>query len=426
MTFSRCSSSFIWQCLVMSSVVVGMGEEEQAQRPAGPSILAYPHQEAVTMLTPSQNNFTRDLYITLARGNTGNLFFSPFSVMAALAMTYGGAGGKTREQMHSALRLVVTPHDLHHAFHDLLTDMKRESPDFELRTSNLAYISDKLSVSNDYLTLLHEQYLSLSKTVDFSSSDVVRMEINSMVEQETNSLIKDLIPPGVVNSKTRMVLVNAVYFKGLWESQFKEASTTVEDFWISEKESIKTPMMHSFENFRFAYSEQLEASLLALDYQGSRLSMVLVLPTSREGLGGVEAKLAQTDFLNGLDGNMGRDKIQVSIPKFKLEESLDLVGHLRDMGMSDLFDESACDLSGISDNRELYVSQVLHKAFLEVNEKGTEAAAATGVVMMKRSLPTTFIANHPFLFYIRDAQSGLVLFAGRLVNPGSHNVKDEL
>ncbi|KAK3863631.1 hypothetical protein Pcinc_030622 [Petrolisthes cinctipes] len=343
MAFSRCSSSVIWQRLVMSSVVVGMGEEEQVQRP-DPSILAYPHQEAVTMLKPSRNNFTRDLYITLARGNTGNLFFSPFSVMAALTMTYGGAGGKTREQMHSALRLVVTPHDLHHAFHDLLTDMKRESPDFELRTANLAYISDKLSVSNDYLTLLHEQYLSLSKTVDFSSSDVVLREINSLVEQETNSRIKDLIPPGVVNSKTRMVLVNAVYFKGLWESQFKEASTTVGDFWISEKESIKTPMMHSFENFRFAYSEQLGASLLAMDYQSS---ILFSIHSTR-----VHQLLALTDFLNGLDRNMGRDKILVSIPKFKLEESLNLVGPLRDMGMSDLFDESACDLSVISNNRE--------------------------------------------------------------------------
>lgn len=399
--------------------------DEQAERP-GPSILAYPHQEAVTMLAPSQNSFSRDLYIQLARRSTGNLFFSPFSVMVALGMTYAGAGGKTQEQMHSVLHLFTRAGDMHNAFLDLLTDIKRESPNYELRTSNLVYVSDKLSVLSEYATLLSDKFLTSSKSVDFSAGETVRQEINTVVEKETNSHIKDLIPHGVLSSMTRMVLVNAVYFKGFWENQFDEGSTMEQDFWISENESIKVPMMHAYGNFRVSYSQQFGASLLAMDYKGSRLSMVFILPDGREGLGEVEAKLAQVDLLNGLDRNMGTDKVQVAIPKFKLEESLDLVGHLRAMGLKDLFDESTCDLSGISGNHDLYVSQVFHKAFLEVNEKGSEAAAATGAVMMARSMPMPFTANRPFIFYIRDVQSGLVLFAGRLVKPEAPLTRVEL
>nr|AHC06147.1 serpin 3 [Penaeus monodon] len=379
----------------------------------------YTHQEDVKTLALSQNNFTRDLYVLLAQKNSGNLFISPFSIMTALSMTYGGAKENTEEEMRSALHLTQEKEAVHNAFQDVVSDIKTEAPDYELRTSNMAYVSNKLTVVSEFANMLKEKYLSSSKVVDFGESEAVRREINDVVEKETNSKIKDLIPSGVLNSLTRMVLVNAVYFKGLWENQFNESDTHDQEFWISSQESVQVPMMHIKKKFRYFNHRDLDSTILAMDYKGSRLSMVFILPNKRDGIAEVEAKLASAD-LYAIDNGLHSVEVEVSLPRFKLEESLELVDYLQVLGMKDLFDEGRCDLSGISGNRDLYVSNVIHKAFLEVNEKGSEAAAATAVVaatrMLIRPIPP-FIADHPFMFYIRDHRSGLVHFAGRFVKP---------
>lgn len=387
--------------------------------PQGPSFTPYAHQEAVTALAASQNNFTRDLYMKLAKKNTGNLFYSPFSIMTALGMTYGGAEGNTKEEMRTAMHLSEDDGQLHDAFHDVISDMKTEAADYELRTSNLAYMSDRLTVLSEYEKILKEKYLSRAEKVDFAKSKTIRLEINDAVEKETNSRIKDLIPKGSLNANTRMVLVNAVYFKGLWAKQFSEDSTRQQEFWVSSNESINVPMMFKKAKFGYFMHRELGATLLKMDYQGSRLSMVIVLPNERDGLAGVEAKLADMN-LSELGKNMHEIEVEVTIPKFKLEETLDLIETLQEMGIKDLFTEGVSNLSGMARDRALFVSKVIHKAFLEVNEQGSEAAAATGVVvqtrMLIRPIPP-FIADHPFMFLIRDQRSGLVVFVGRLLKP---------
>nr|AHI48498.1 serine protease inhibitor [Penaeus japonicus] len=388
---------------------------------APPSFPAYPHQEDVNTLAVSQNNFTRDMYVHLAQKKAGNLFISPFSIMTALGMTYAGAKGNTEEEMRSVLHLTQESEAVHNAFQDVVSDIKTEAPEYELRTSNMAYVSNKLSLLSEFANTLKEKYLSSSKVVDFGESEAVRKEINDIVEKETNSKIKDLIPSGVLNSLTRMVLVNAVYFKGLWQNQFNESETYDQEFWISAEESVQVPMMHIKKKFRYFNHKGLNSTILAMDYKGSRLSMVFVLPNKRDGLAEVEAKLADTD-LYAIDRGLHSVEVEVSLPKFKLEESLELVEYLQGMGMKDLFDEGKSDLSGISGNRDLFVSNVIHKAFLEVNEKGSEAAAATvvGIVLCAHIGPEEdykFEADHPFFFYIKDKLSNIILFSGRLLKP---------
>ncbi|KAK8382335.1 hypothetical protein O3P69_015334 [Scylla paramamosain] len=403
--------------VVLLSVVVMIRGASGSHRSGRPSFPPYAHHEAVTSLAASQNRFTCDLYTKLAEKKSGNLFYSPFSIMTALGMTYAGAGGNTEQEMRSVMHLSDDKEVVHDAFMDVVSDMKTDAGDYELRTSNMAYVSNHLSLLSQYDKILKEKYQSTAKTVDFGASEEVRQEINAAVEKETNSRIKDLIPSGALNSLTRMVLVNAVYFKGLWAKQFDEADTYDREFWTSNTENVKVPMMYKKSKFRIFFDKDLGATVLAMDYQGSRLSMVFVLPDKRDGLAEVESKLATTD-LSELHRKLHEDEVEVSLPRFKLEETLDLVDTLSKMGMKDLFDDQSADLSGISGKKNLFVSKVIHKAFLEVNEKGSEASAATGVVaqvrMLIRPIPP-FIADHPYMFFIYDQRSGLVLFVGRLV-----------
>lgn len=373
----------------------------------------------VHCLAASQRDFAKDLYLKLAEGSTGNIFFSPFGVAAGLGMACAGAKGRTKDEIKSLLHLSLRSETVHKAFRDAIIDFKNNDEHYELRTSNLVCIPDTLSVLPDYTALLSDMYQSLVKGVDFADGSAAAREINRDVESATNSRIKDLIPEGVLSGDTGTVLVNALYFKGLWNKEFKKSNTIQAAFWISPKQSVKVPMMRSSGYFNHGSCDDIGASVLSLNYKGGNLSMVIVLPSERHGLAKVEAKLAKTGFVSALEKTMKNKLVDVVFPRLEMEEAVHLKDHLWIMGARNLFDGKASDLSGISGDRRLSVSFFFHKAVLKVDEEGGGGEASTCVesslLCVHQAL--SFRADHPFIFYIRDDASGFMLFAGRVNNP---------
>ncbi|KAB7499965.1 Serpin B10 [Armadillidium nasatum] len=308
-------------------------------------------------------------------------------------MLHMGSKGNTELQIMKGMHLPEDKKLIKKAFHEIISDYKRNDVPYELRTSNMAYVQEKFTVTEEFLHSLQKYFLSIIKNVDFSESEKVTKEINEAVEKETNSKISNLIPPDALDELTRLVLVNAIYFKGNWIDKFNEKFTKPKKFWISATQ------------------------VFGSSNDGSRMSFVILLPDARDGLSDLEEKLASVD-LGELDKDAYSTKVKLYLPKFKMEESVNLNDVLMSLGMTDMFG-SECDLSGFSPVPDLYVSDVLHKAFLEVNEEGCEAAAATGVCIQVMCYipPVDIVIDHPFLFYIQDNRTKQVLFVGRCVQP---------
>uniref|UniRef100_A0A2P2HX62 Leukocyte elastase inhibitor-like n=1 Tax=Hirondellea gigas TaxID=1518452 RepID=A0A2P2HX62_9CRUS len=388
----------------------------------------------LSMLSTSLNTFTWDLYKSLTRGAddpSGNLLFSPLSIATTLAMTLSGTNSNTKQQLSEVLHLQEHP-AVAAAFSSIISKYKSsdDGADCILRTANLMYVSNMLEMRQQFAEVITGQYKAAAKTVDFGGkTEEIRLEINSAVENETNSKIKNLIPLGVLNGLTRLVLVNAVYFKGLWMKSFDKLDTVQRPFHTSETESVMVPMMHKSADFVTQYHKDLEATVLNMEYKGSNLSMVIVLPDARTGLAALEEKMSGFDMKTLLPRNM-KTKVEVFLPRFKLEYSNDLVKTLSGLGAEDLFLPGKSDLSGIGGPPgDLFVSNVLHKTFMEVNEEGTEAAAATAMIAMTRAMfrpPPPFVADHPFIFILQDNHFNITLFAGRYTTPDVSADKEEL
>ncbi|XP_037779804.1 serpin B4-like [Penaeus monodon] len=376
-------------------------------------------QRKVHCLAASQRDFAKDLYLKLAEESHGNIFFSPFGITAGLGMVCAGAKGRTKDEIKSVLHLSQKSETVHKAFRDVTVDFKNNDEHYELQTSNLVCIPDTLSVLPDYSAVLSDMYQSSVKGVNFADSNAAVQEINRDVKSATNSRIADLIPEGVLNDDTRMVLVNALYFKGLWSKEFKKSNTIKATFWISPKQSVKVPMMRSSGYFNHGSCGDIGASVLSMNYKGGNLSMVIVLPSERDGLAKVEAKLAKTGFVSSLEKTMKKKLVDVVFPRFEIEETVHLKDHLWIMGARNLFDGKASDLSGITGDRRLSVSFFFHKAVLKVDEEGGGGEASTCVEssLLRVHQTLCFRVDHPFIFYIRDDTSGFMLFAGRVTNP---------
>jgi len=252
--------------------------------------------------------------------------------------------------------------------------------------------------------------------LDFAKSEEARKTINTWVEEKTNDKIKDLIPAGALDSLTRLVLTNAIYFKGDWSIKFKEENTKESDFHITEQKTAKVQMMYQKENFEYANLDNMQ--LLQMHYKGDELSMLIILPKTIGDMEAIESNLNLETLQSNLK-QMRKREVDVYLPKFKMTTgTLDITSILAKMGMKDAF-SNAADFSGMSERKDLYISSVVHKAFVEVNEEGTEAAAATGVVMKLLSIsePIVFRADRPFIFMIRDNATQSILFIGRVCNP---------
>lgn len=368
-------------------------------------------------LVKGNNQFAIDLYSRLCT-EPGNLFFSPNSISTALAMTYAGAKADTESQMADVLHLDLRQDRLHPAFSALLNRLQgRQKKGIEINLANRLWGQAGYDFLPSFLQTTEQHYAAELGQVDFiRQTEAARQAINAWVEEQTNRKITDLIPPGVLDDLTRLVLTNAIYFKGSWASQFDKKSTQDAPFHLSADEKVDVPMMFQEEEFQYGAVDDVQ--IIELPYVGNELSMLALLPKEVDGLPSLEEKLT-VDNLGKWSSALRKQNVDVYLPKFTMSSQFSLNSVLQSMGMTAAFDADQADFSGMIGRQELYLTAVVHKAFVDVNEEGTEAAAATGAVVGVTSVQITpkFRADHPFVFLIRDNQNGSILFMGRLANP---------
>lgn len=382
--------------------------------------------EQVSVVAKATNKFALDLHKSLANRDqfaNDNLFYSPTSLLIALAMTCYGARGNTAVEIKKVLHIAsVSSLDLNKSMKKFIDTLNGASDENnKLLTANRLFVQKSFEILEAFKEGTREFYDAELALVDYiTNAEKVTEEINHWVEQKTNDKIKDLIPPGMLSSDTRLTLVNAIYFKGLWLEQFKKEKTVSKSFFVSQNEEIKVEMMRQEADFKYFESQDLACQVLEMPYIGLKMSMVIYLPKEINGLTKLEEVITYETLQNSLSLlNASMDEVEVFLPKFKLSQQFDLNDILSKMGAEEMFIPGRADLSGIT-AEPLFVSKVVHKAFVEVNEEGTEAAAATGIGMNTFSMPLPkliFKADHPFLFLIRHNDSGAILFLGRLVRP---------
>jgi serpin B len=373
-------------------------------------------------LAAGNQQFAVDLYQQV-RQQPGNLVFSPYSISTALAMTYAGARGQTATEMAVTLHFPGAQAELPAGFAALAKQLNaaQQASGAEFVLANSLWCQRDFPLSDSFLQVARRDYLARVESVDFvNHPGAAARDINTWVEQQTRDRIKDLIPPSAITPLTRLILANAIYFKGRWQTQFNPKATQPGPFHLTADRAVTVPLMQQKARARLAQLDGVK--LLELPYRGEKMSMVLVLPDQPQGLSAVETRLTSArlrDWLAALD-TARPGEVEVTLPRFKSTASLSLSQILARMGMPTAFDQRAADFSGLTGRPDLHISEVVHKAFVEVNEEGTEAAAATGVIMATRAMLTReFRADQPFLYLIRDQTTGSILFMGRLTDPNA-------
>uniref|UniRef100_A0A1B6LQ12 Serpin domain-containing protein n=1 Tax=Graphocephala atropunctata TaxID=36148 RepID=A0A1B6LQ12_9HEMI len=372
---------------------------------------------ALETVTQGTNKFAISLYRALSSNQSGNVFVSPLSVQMVLALAYTGAKGKTADELAKLLSLPEKLDNTYTGYNALLKVLQ----DPVLKLANRMFVEKSAAILETFQKSAEKYFLSPAEQVDFAKdTENSRVHINSWVEDQTNKKITNLLAPGVLSSDTRLVLVNAIHFKADWSKQFQEKDTKEQPFHVSKTKSVPVQMMNIKKKFGFVHDKELEAKILELEYEGGHFRMLVILPDEIDGLAALEAKLETVNLTEKVK-YMQQPTVTVALPKFKMEETMDLNQILKSLGAETMFSPKA-DFSGIS-NIPLVVSKVVQKAFVEVNEKGTEAAAATaGCIRLRRSLdieeePQEFIADHPFAFVISHNPSSSVMFVARFSNP---------
>ena len=381
-------------------------------------------------LVSDNSAFAMDLYQQL-KARDGNLFYSPYSISLALAMTYAGARGETEEQMVDALHFSPSQDKLHPAFNSLDIELAKrgegakgkDDEGFRLNIVNAIWGQKDYEFLTDFLDTLAENYGAGLRILDFiQAPEESRIIINDWVSEQTEGRIEDLIPQGMIDSLTRLVLTNAIYFNAAWAFPFNESATSDGIFHLINGDEVTVPLMKQTESFGYAEGEDYQA--VELPYDGNELSMVILLPESGE-FSTFENSLDSMKLQEILENlqyalvNGKRTEVALTMPKFEFESSFDLKNTLSDMGMQVAFSENA-DFSGMNGSRDLFITDVVHKAFVSVDEAGTEAAAATAVIVASTSIPMEPIKvniDRPFIFMIRDIETGALLFAGRVLDP---------
>jgi serpin B len=371
-------------------------------------------------LVQGNTTFALDMYQKV-RDNEGNIFFSPYSISTAFAMTFAGAQCETQKQMAGVFHFSLDPCQLHPSFSELQAHFQRlqENNPFRLNIANALWIQEGYQLLQTFEELNQKYYQANMFNLNFRQDpDGSRLKINDWIEDKTKGKIQDLLPGGAVNTLTRLVLTNTIYFKAEWQNTFSPDSTKDQDFWITPEEKIKVQMMSQKESFGYWENDTLQ--ILEMPYIRKDLSMVVFLTKKKDGLPDLESKL-NTETLKIWISKLIQQQVNVFFPKFTTTQNIDLKKFLNDLGMVDAFTENA-DFSGIEPKNELYITDAIHKAFIDVDELGTEAAAATAIsVDVTSILPPKIVpefrADHPFIYLIKDNQTGSILFMGRLKRP---------
>ena len=422
----------VFLCLLMVPLILGLaacaqpataGEviQSEKQRETSPDV----DDTDLTMLVNGNSAFAFDLYQVLRDGED-NLFYSPYSISLALAMTYAGAHSETAQQMADTLHFALSQDGLHPAFNslDLALGQRgqgakgKDGQGFRLNIVNTIWGQKDYQFLASFLDLLAENYGAGLRVLDFiNAPEESRITINNWVSDQTEGRIEDLIPQGLINALTRLVLTNAIYFNAAWQYPFSEDATKDGPFYLLDGGEVTVPMMRQTESFSYAEGEGYQA--VELPYDGSELSMLLLLP--RTGQFQAFQDSLNAEQVDAIVSNLAQRPVVLTMPKFEFESDFSLKEALAGIGMPVAFSGSA-DFSGMTGNRDLFIADVVHKAFVSVDEAGTEAAAATAVVMELTAvpgMPVEVTVDRPFVFLIRDIETSAILFVGRVVNPNA-------
>ncbi|MCX6665027.1 MAG: serpin family protein [Euryarchaeota archaeon] len=401
-------------CMVITAgVYAGMVYTNIVRPPWSP-----PQEPDISGLNDPMNDFALRLYKELCSKTNDSVFFSPYSIYIALAMAFEGARTSTAEEIGHLLGYQQGNSTMLSTLYRLW-QIYNNNTAFNLSTANALWLSNDFKILDDYIEKITTYFAGRASEVDFSNPVHAAKIINDWVEQNTNGRIKDLVPPGAINSLTRLILTNAIYFKGTWKYPFDKNITMNESFFVSSIQTVQVPMMKLIgTDILFNYTETETVQVLELTYAGDNITMLIILPKD-QNLERLEQNLTLAQ-LKEWKNALYQTNIDIMLPKFKLETSYTLNDPLQKMGMVHAFSDA--DFSGITGGRDMFISSVLHKAFIEVNEEGTEAAATTAIVLFNSVGPgheqprLVFNADHPFLFIIQHNDTGTILFMGKIVN----------
>ena len=369
-------------------------------------------------IAESSDDFTFAFYSKVVeQDKDANAFFSPLSISTAFSIAYEGATENTASQIQQVFGFEEDDSKRHQKISEVLSRLNHEDDWYNLQVANALWIKDEYQIKQDYIDTAKTHYSSTIENVDFVTNEGID-RINDWTRQKTNDRIQQILEPDSTDDLTLMVITNAVYFKGKWGLEFNADNTHEQPFWTDMNNSVQVPMMkEAAAVYNYAETDDLQA--LELNYLGGDVSMIILLPKEKDGLMTLEQSLDKKKF-DSIKDKMTNHPLTVKIPKFEFETKYNLINSMKDLGIRDAFDENNADFQGITDER-IYLDKAVHKAFVNVNEEGTEAAAITALVGRFSSGPpepvAEFVADHPFMFVIQEKESGNILFIGRLVSP---------
>lgn len=369
--------------------------------------------------------FSVRLYQQLqARGGQDNIVFSPLSVALALGMVELGARGDSQDEIRQTVGFSqLMPGTEFSLLQNLTSVLSEDEARYVVRFANSLYLQEGASFSPEFVHLMRKFFRAQVETVDFTKSAAVAEHINHWVENHTESKIRELFSADDFNSLTRLTLVNAVYFRGSWKNQFRPENTRTFSFSRDDGSEVQTLMMYQLADFYYGeFSDGSQEAggvyqVLEMPYEGEDMSMMIILPRQEVPLASLEP-IIKAPVLEEWANNVKRQKVEVYLPKFKVEQRIDLKEVLQELGIRNIFTNNA-DLSGMTDGKDLYVSKAVQKAYLEVTEEGAEGAAGSGMMALTRTLVLhpQVMADHPFFFVIRNQRTGSILFMGRVMTP---------